>query len=50
MLDKATDCAREFEKPCKTEGMEIYYTLSETKAALPERAKRSSRIILYDYM
>ena len=33
-VDKGTEFAREFEKLCKAEGIEVYSTMSETKAAL----------------
>ena len=32
-VDKGTEVAREFKKLWKTEGIKVYYTMSETKAA-----------------
>ena len=49
-VDKETDFAGEFEKLCKAERIQIYSTMSETKAAFAERTIRSLRIILYLYM
>ena len=49
-VDKGTEFAREFKKLCKAEGIQIYSTMSETKAAFAERTKRSLNIILYRYM
>ena len=40
-VDKGTEFAGEFKKLCKAEGIQIYSTMSETKAALAERIKRS---------
>ena len=40
-VDKGTEFAGDFEKLCKAEGILIYSTMSETKAALAERAIRS---------
>ena len=37
-------------KFCSAEGIEIYSTMSERKAALAERTKRSLKTILYRYM
>ena len=37
-------------KLCKTEGIQIYSTMSETKAAFAERTIRSLKNILYCYM
>ena len=42
--------AAEFKKFCSGEGKKIYSTISETKAAFPERAVRSLKNILYRYM
>ena len=36
-VDKETEFAGEFEKLCKAEGIQIYSTMSETKAAFAER-------------
>ena len=46
-VDKATEFAGEFQKLCKTEGIQVYSTMSETKAPFAERAKRSLKKILY---
>ena len=42
--------AGEFEKICKSPGMQIYSTTKETKAAFAERTKRSLKNILYRYL
>ena len=47
-LDKGTEFAGEFKKLCEAEGIQIYSTMSETKAA--ERTIRSLKNILYRYM
>ena len=49
-VDKGTEFAAEFKKLCKAEGIQIYSTRSETKAAFAERRIRSLRNILYRYM
>ena len=49
-VDKGTEYAGEFIKLCKAEGIQIYSTLSETKAAFSERTIRSLKNILYRYM
>ena len=49
-VDKGTELAGEFKKIHKTEGIQIYSTMSETKAAFAERTIRSLKIILYRYM
>ena len=49
-VDKGTEFAGEFKKVCKAEGIQIYSTMSETKAAFAERTIRSLKIILYLYM
>ena len=49
-VDKGTEFAGEFKKLCKAEGIQIYSTMSETKAAFPERTTRSLKNILYRYM
>ena len=36
-VDKGTEFAGEFKKNCKAQGIQIYYTMSETKAAFAER-------------
>ena len=42
--------AGEFKKLCEAEGIPIYSTMSETKAAFAERTIRSLKNILYRYM
>ena len=49
-LDDGTELAGEFKKLCKAEGIQIYSTMSETKAAFAERTIRSLKNILYHYM
>ena len=49
-VDKRTEFAGEFKKLCKTEGIQIYSTMSETKAAFAERTIRSLKIIPFRYM
>ena len=49
-VDKGTEFAGEFEKLCKAEGIQVYSTMSETKAALAECTIRSLKDILYRYM
>ena len=49
-LDKGREFAGEFEKFCKAEGIQIYTTMSKTKAAVAERTIRSLKNILYRYM
>ena len=49
-VDKGTEFAGEFKKLCKAEGVQIYSTMSETKAAFAERTIRSLINILYRYM
>ena len=49
-VDKGTDFAGEFRKLFKSKGIQIYCTMSETKAALAERTKRSFKKIVYHYM
>ena len=49
-VDKGTEFAAEFKKLCKAEGIQIYSTMSETKAAFAERTIRSLKNILYRYM
>ena len=49
-LDKGTEFVGEFEKRCKAEGIQIYSTMSETKAAFYECTIRSLKKILYRYM
>ena len=49
-VDKGTEFAGEFEKLCKAEGIQIYSTMSENKAAFAERTIRSLKNIIYRYM
>ena len=49
-VDKGTDFAGEFKNLSKVEGIQIYSTMSETKAAYAERTIRSLKILLYRYM
>ena len=50
LVDKGTEFAGEFKKLWKAEGIQIYSTMSETKAAFAERTKRSLKNILNRYM
>ena len=49
-VDRGTEFAGEFKKFCCAEGIEIYFTGSETKAAFAERTIRSLKNILYRFM
>ena len=49
-VDKGTEFAGEFKKLCKAEGIQIYSTKSETKAAFAERTIQSLKNIVYCYM
>ena len=49
-VDKGTEFAGAFKKFCTAEGIQVYSTMSETKAAFAERTIRSLKIILYRYM
>ena len=49
-VDKGTEFAGDFKKRCKTEAIQSYSRISETKAAIAERTKRSLKNILYRYM
>ena len=49
-VDKGTEIAGEFKKICKAQGIQIYSTMSETKAAFAERTIRSLKNIRYRYM
>ena len=49
-VDKGTEFGGEFKKLCKAEGIQIYSTMSENKAAFAERTIRSLKKILYRYM
>ena len=50
LFDKETEFAGEFEKLCKAEGIQIYSTMSETKASFAEHTIRSLKNMLYRYM
>ena len=45
-VDKGTEFAGAFKKFCAAEGIQIYSTMSETKAAFAERTIRSLKNIL----
>ena len=49
-VDQGTEFAGEFKKICCAEGIEIYSTVSETKAAFAESTKCSLKNIVYRYM
>ena len=49
-VDKGTEFAGAFKKFCAAEGIQVYSTMSETKAAFAERTIRSLKNILYLYM
>ena len=49
-VDKGTEFAGAFKKLCTAEGIQVYSTMSETKAAFAERTIRSLKNILYRYM
>ena len=49
-VDQGTEFAGEFKKFCSAEGIEIYSTMSVTKAAFAERTIRSLKNILYRNM
>ena len=49
-VDKETEFCGAFKKFCTAEGIQVYSTMSETKAASPERTIRSLKNILYRYM
>ena len=49
-VDKETELAGEFKKLYKAEGIQIYSTMTETKAAIAERTIRSLKNKLYCYM
>ena len=50
LVDKGTEIARAFKKFCAAEAIQVYSTMSETKAAFAERTIRSLKNILYRYM
>ena len=49
-VDKGTEFAGACKKFCAAEGIQVYSTMSETKAALAERTTRSLKNLLYRYM
>ena len=49
-VDQGTEIAGEFKKFCSAEGVEDYYTMSETKAVIAERTISSPKNVLYRYM
>ena len=49
-VDKGTEIAGAFKKFCTAEGIQVYSTMSETKAAFAERTIRSLKNLLYRYM
>ena len=49
-VDRETEFAGAFKKFCTAEGIQVYSTMSETKAAFAERTIRSLKNILYRYM
>ena len=49
-VDKGTEFAGECKKLCKAQGLQIYSTMSEIKAAFAERTIRSLKNVLYRYM
>ena len=49
-VDTGTEFAGAFKRFCAAEGIQVYSTLSETKAVFAERTIRSLKNILYRYM
>ena len=49
-VDKGTEFAGALKKFCAAEGIQVYSTMSETKAVFAERTKRSLKKILHRYM
>ena len=49
-VDKEAEFAGAFKNCCSAEGIQIYSTMSETKAVFAERTIRSLKNILYRYM
>ena len=49
-VDKGTEFAGAFKNFCTAAGIQVYSTMSETKAAFAERTIRSLKNILYRYM
>ena len=46
-VEHGTEFTGEFKKFCSAEGIEVYSTLTETKAAIAERTMRSLKNVLY---
>ena len=49
-VDKGTEFAGVFKKFCAAEGIQVYSTMGETKAASAERTIRSLKNILNQYL
>ena len=49
-VDKGTEYGGTFKKFCKEKSIEVYSTMSETKAAFAERAIQSLKHIIYRYI
>ena len=49
-VDKGTKFSAAFKKFCAAEGIQVYSTMNETKAAFAERTIRPLKNILYRYM
>ena len=49
-VDKGTEFAGAFKMFCTAEGIQVYSTMSETKAVFAERTIRSFKNIFYRYM
>ena len=49
-VDKKTEFAGAFNMSCTAEGIQVYPTMSDTKAASAERTIRSLKNMLYRYM
>ena len=49
-VDKGTEYGGTFKKFCKENSIEVYSTMSETKAAFAERAIQSLKHIIYRYI
>ena len=49
-VNQCTEIAGDFKKFCVAEAIQVYSTMSETKATFAERTIRSFKNILYRYM
>ena len=49
-VEKGAEFAGKFKILCKAKGIQIYYTMSETKSAFAERTIGFLKIVLYRYM